>query len=98
MPTVLMPIPNSDFDPTEPAVPWKIFRDRGHEVVFATPNGQPGQADPRMLTGEGLFILAPVLRANRDALRAYGGMERSSEFKNPISYEAMRARTFDAIV
>jgi protease I len=98
MPTVLMPIPNSDFDPTETAVPWKILRDRGYEVVFATPDGQPGAADERMLTGKGLFILAPILQANRDALRAYEGMERSPEFKNPISYEAMRAQTFDALL
>jgi len=93
-----MPIPNSDFDPTETAVPWKILRDQGHEVVFATPNGQPGQADPRMLTGKGLLIFAPILRANADALRDYGEMKQSTEFKNPISYEAMRGRTFDAMV
>jgi protease I len=98
MPTVLMPIPSTDFDPTETAVPWKILRDRGHEVVFATPDGHPGAADERMLTGKGLFIFAPILQANRDALRAYGGMERSPEFKNPISYEAMRSRSFDALL
>lgn len=98
MPTILMPIPNSDFDPTETAVPWRILRARGHEVVFATPNGLPGEADARMLTGKGLFILAPVLRANADARRAYGEMELSQEFKHPISYEEMTARTFDAIL
>ena len=98
MPTVLMPIPNSDFDPTETAVPWRILRARGHEVVCATPNGQPGEADARMLTGEGLFVLAPVLRANADARRAYGEMALSREFKHPISYEDMTARTFDAIL
>jgi protease I len=98
MPTVLMPIPNSDFDPTETAVPWQILRARGHEVVFATPNGQPGEADARMLTGKGLYIFAPVLRANADARRAYGEMALSPEFKHPISYEDMTARTFDAIL
>jgi protease I len=98
MPTVLMPIPSNDFDPTETAVPWKILRDRGHEVVFATPDGQPGNADPRMLTGEGLSILAPILRANADARGDYKEMKQSPEFKNPISYEAMRTRTFDALL
>src|SRR5437763_14091248 len=85
MATILMPIPNSDFDPTETAVPWKILRDRGHTVVFATPNGGPGHAGPRMVTGEGLGILAPFLRANANARRTYQEMEQSSEFKNPIS-------------
>jgi protease I len=93
-----MPIPNSDFDPTETAVPWKILRAHGHEVVFATPDGQPGRADPRMLTGEGLAVFAPILRANADAVQAYGEMEQSQEFKHPISYEAMTARPFDAIL
>src|SRR5438128_1927324 len=33
---VLMPLPDRDFDTTEVAVPWKLLRDRGHDVVFAT--------------------------------------------------------------
>jgi hypothetical protein len=33
---VLLPIPDRDFDVTEVAVPWRILRDAGHEVVFAT--------------------------------------------------------------
>jgi protease I len=98
MPTVLMPIPSNDFDPTETAVPWKILRDRGHAVVFATPDGQPGQADPRMLTGEGLCIFAPFLRANADARGDYEAMKQSPEFKKPISYEAMRTQTIDALL
>src|SRR5947209_3071882 len=98
MAAILMPIPNSDFDPTETAVPWKILRDRGHTVVFATPNGGPGHADPRMVTGEGLGILAPFLRANANARRTYQEMEQSSEFKNPISYGEIQRKTFDAIL
>jgi protease I len=93
-----MPIPSAGFDPTEVAVPWKILRAHGHEVVVATPDGQPGQADPRMLTGERLSVLAPILRANADAVQAYGELEGSQEFQHPISYEAMMARTFDAIL
>jgi putative intracellular protease/amidase len=96
--TVLMPIPSYEFDPTETAVPWKILRDRGHKVVFATPEGQQGRADPKMLTGEGLSFLAPILRANADARRDYEEMEQSAEFKRPITYEEMRTETFDAIL
>jgi len=98
MPTVLMPIPSAGFDPTEVAVPWKILRAHGHEVVLATPDGKPGQADARMLTGEGLAVLAPILRANADAVQAYGEMERSQELQHPISYDAMAARSFDALL
>lgn len=52
MATVLIPIPKTDFDPTEAAVPWKILRAAGHSTVFATPDGTPAQAHKLMLTGD----------------------------------------------
>lgn len=33
---VLIPLPDRDFDVTEVSVPWKLLRESGHEVVFAT--------------------------------------------------------------
>ena len=54
MVTVLMPLPASDFDPTEVAVSWQVLSAAGHDVVFATPSGQPGRADDIMVTGRGL--------------------------------------------
>ena len=33
---VLIPLPDKDFDVTEVAVPWKLLRDAGFQVVFAT--------------------------------------------------------------
>jgi hypothetical protein len=57
MSTILMPIPNRDFDPTEAGVPWRLLRARGHRVVFATPDGMPGHADAMMVTGKGLGML-----------------------------------------
>ncbi|CAN5545809.1 hypothetical protein BH09MYX1_BH09MYX1_16390 [soil metagenome] len=38
MATVLVPLPDVDFDTTEVAVPWKLLRDAGHGFVFATEN------------------------------------------------------------
>jgi hypothetical protein len=64
MATVLIPLPSRDFDPTEAAVPWRLLRERGHTIVFATPDGAPGEADARMVTGRGLGPLAPFLRAD----------------------------------
>ena len=90
MATVLVPIPHADFDPTEVAVPWKTLRALGHLVVFATPDGEPGEADKRMLTGRGLSVLAPLLVADANGRRAYAELELSEEFRHPLPYSAAR--------
>ena len=46
MATILMPLPNRDFDPTETGVPWRVLTGLGHRIVFATPDGEPGQPIP----------------------------------------------------
>ena len=65
MGTVLIPIPDRDFDPTEVAVSWQVLRADGHRVVFATESGAPGVADDIMVTGRGLdfWSAIPVLGA-----------------------------------
>ena len=90
MSIVLIPIPSTDFDPTETAVPWKALRARGHSVLFATPDGQPGSADDRMLTGRGLDPLASMLMADANGLQAYGEMQASPEFGRPLRYQDVR--------
>jgi len=54
------PLPDCDFDPSETGVPWRVLRQRGHRIVFARPDGKITRADLRMITGEGLGILAGV--------------------------------------
>jgi len=90
MPTVLVPIPAADFDPTEAAVPWQVLRARGFAVVFATPDGNPGRADARILTGRGLGVLAPVLKADAKGRQAYAEMPASPEFLHPVTYTQAR--------
>jgi protease I len=90
MPTVLVPIPTADFDPPEAAVPWKTLRALGHTVVFATPGGKPGTADPRILTGEGLGVLARMLKADANGRQAYTEMAMSPEFLQPIRWAEAR--------
>jgi len=98
MASILVPIPDTDFDPTETAVPWKILRAAGHALVFATPDGRRGQADPRMLTGAGLGVLAPLLRADANARAAYGELEGSREFSHPIAWAAIDSTAFQALL
>ena len=95
MATVLIPIPDCDFDPTEVAVSWQVLRANGHRVVFATESGTPAVADDIMVTGRGLdfwsklpvlgaiTLVGRVLRANKDARRAYRDMLASAEYQHP---------------
>jgi protease I len=98
MATVLMPLPNRDFDPTETGIPWRILSGLGHQVVFATPDGEPGTADGRMVTGEGLGLLAPVLKADRNGRSAHDAMIASPAFRQPLPYEKIADQTFDALL
>ena len=98
MAKILIPIPNTDFDPTEVAVPWKILRDAGHTFVFATPDGRPGSADPRMLTGKGLGIFAPALTADDNGRKAYKELEENHEFQHPIAYGEIDTEGFQALL
>ena len=98
MATILMPLPTRDFDPTETGVPWLVLTGLGHRIVFATPDGEPGAADPRMVTGEGLGLLASVLKANRNGRAAYEAMIASPEFRAPLLYEAIAEASLDALL
>lgn len=39
MSTIWIPLPETDFDVTEVAVPWKLLTEAGHSVVLATEAG-----------------------------------------------------------
>jgi protease I len=94
---VLVPIPHSDFDPTEAAVPWTLLKAAGFEVVFATPDGQPGSADPAEVTGEGLGLLAKYIAADKYGRAAYEQLKNSEEFMRPVSWSQLNEKDFDAI-
>jgi protease I len=98
MATILMPLPRRDFDPSETGIPWRVLSGLGHRFVIATPDGEPGAADARMVTGQGLGMLAPVLKADRHGLAAYQAMLASPEFRQPSRYEAAADTVFDALL
>ncbi len=94
---VLLPIPCEDFDPTEAAVPWKILSAAGIEVIVATPNGAPANADPIVLSGEKLGILKAVLRTDANGRSAYEEFHAKT-CASPASYENIEASDFDALI
>jgi putative intracellular protease/amidase len=110
MAAVIIPIPRRDFDPSEAAVSWKVLTGLGHTVAFATPDGGQAEADPMMLTGQGLdpwgFIpglnrikaLGLLVRANRDARHAYRDMAASKAFQKPLRWQDVSATEFDGLL
>jgi putative intracellular protease/amidase len=110
MGTVLIPIPDRDFDPTEVAVSWSVLTRDGHRVVFATESGNPGVADDIMVTGRGLDVWSalPVvgavplvglaLRANKDGRGAYRDMVASAEYRHPVSWSRAGLDGIDALL
>lgn len=110
MATVLIPIPDRDFDPTEVAVTWKVLTRSGHRVVFATETGMPGEADDIMLTGRGLdlwsaqpvlgavALIGLALRADKAGRDAYRDMLRCNEFQRPIAWSQATLDGVDALV
>ncbi|OBB89862.1 type 1 glutamine amidotransferase domain-containing protein [Mycobacterium sp. 852002-30065_SCH5024008] len=110
MGTVLVPIPDRDFDPTEVAVSWRVLTRNGHRVVFATESGSPGAADDIMVSGRGLDVwsalpvlgavpvIGLMLRANKDGRRAYRDMLASNEFQHPIAWAQAGLAGVDAVL
>lgn len=95
MARVLMPLPDRDFDVTEVAVPWKLLRRAGHEVVFATEAGDAAPAcDPLLLTG----VLFGKLGAEPEPKAFYAELTSDASFRNPRSWRALDVSQFDALL
>ncbi len=94
---ILIPIPHYGFDPSEVAIPWKIFSQFGFHIIFATPMGRKASGDKIMLTGEKLGIFKSLLKARKDAVEAYSIMIESESFNSPIKYEEIIVDDFDSV-
>jgi putative intracellular protease/amidase len=110
MARVLVALPVRDFDPSEAAVSWRVLTNAGHAVGFATPDGRPAAADNMMLTGQGLDpwgaipllrnlpLIGLLMRANRDARKAYAEMIADPGYVAPLRWDAVDASAFDALL
>ena len=105
-----MPLPRSDFDPSEVAVSWQTLLLAGHDVTFATPDGSVASADPVMTTGIGLDFWSRVpglnrvklvgllLRADRNARAAYEELVHNAAFRAPLEYARVDGSDFAALL
>lgn len=110
MARVLVLLPARDFDPSEAAVSWRVLTNAGHAVSFATPDGGSALADEMMLTGRGLDpwgaipllrdlpLIGLLMRANRDARKAYAGMITDPNYIAPQRWDAVDPSAFDALL
>src|SRR4051812_41874846 len=93
MASVLFPLPDRDFDVTEVAVPWKLLREAGHEVVFATEAGATPACDPLLLTG----VVFGKLGAHAEPIAFYRELEHAPEFVTPRRWSECAADGFAAL-
>lgn len=94
MTRVLIPLPDTDFDTTEVAVPWRLLTDAGHEVVFATQNGCVARCDQRLLEG----VMFGQLGADPEPKDFYARMLASREFREPIAWRDIVAGDHDGLL
>src|SRR5262245_27419922 len=96
MARILMPLPDRDFDVTEVAVPWKLFTEAGHEVVFATeagPDGPTPACDPRLLTG----VIFGKLGAHAEPIAFYRELEPQPAFRAPRRWRDLDPADYGAL-
>jgi putative intracellular protease/amidase len=91
---VLIPLPDRDFDTTEVSVPWHLLRERGHEVVIATENGDVPACDPLLLSG----VVFGKLGADPEPIEFYRELAGSPEFRAPITWAAIEPAEYDGLL
>jgi len=68
----------------ETAIPWRVFKESGFEVAFATEQGKMAVCDDKMLSG----WTGALLGANKQAKRAYQSMSTTDDsYKQPLSFK-----------
>ncbi|KAF2150027.1 class I glutamine amidotransferase-like protein [Myriangium duriaei CBS 260.36] len=83
-------------DPSEVAIPYRVFSESGLDVSFATETGAAPACDSKMLTG----ITGSLLGATAGAKADYRRMAESEKFKAPLSWSAadFDLRHFDLVL
>lgn len=94
MARVLVPLPDHDFDVTEVAVPWRLLKSGGHQVVFATETGARPQGDPLLLTG----VLFGQLGAEAQAKEFYAQLQEEPSFQKPLRWDALIPWDYQALL
>lgn len=76
----------------------KNLSEAGIKITFATPEARPASCDLRMLNGNGLGPLAPLLAADARTRTAYRELEQSHEFTHPLKWTEIASTSFDGLL
>jgi len=95
---IVIPLPRQHFDPTEVAIPWKILTQNQVQVIFSTPDGKMPFCDERMLTGKGLGVFGPLLKADKNARTTYDELLKYDGFINPLRWSDILNWEFDGLL
>lgn len=98
MSNVLMLLPNTDFDPTESAIPWSVLTQAGHKVTFATEDGRQAVCDQITLNGTDLTGLLKTLAARPENRDVYLRMCAHPNFKAPTAWQDINADKYDGLI
>ncbi len=91
---ICFPLPDTDFDVTEVAVPWKMLTRAGHRITFSTEKGATPTGDPLLLRG----VLWGQLGADPEPKAFYEELTSASAFLRPVPWGNIEVPTFDALV
>jgi putative intracellular protease/amidase len=91
---ILIPLPDRDFDTTEVSVPWHLLRERGHQAVIATENGDVPACDPLLLSG----VVFGKLGADPEPIEFYRELTAAPEFRAPITWGAIDPAEYDGLL
>src|SRR3954466_8273846 len=92
---VLIPLPDTDFDTTEVAVPWRLVTEAGHDVVFATERaGTAPACDQKLLDG----VIFGKLGAEPEPIAFYRELQSAPEFTDPIAWSQIDPASYDGLI
>lgn len=95
MPSILIPLPDRDFDVTEVAVPWRLLTRAGHRVAFCTEaGGAAPAADPLLLSG----VIFGQLGAEPEPCAFYRELEADPAFRAPLAWSATDFADYDGLL
>jgi len=94
--SVLIFLPDYDFDPTEVVVSWKCLTSYGINVFFSTENGNESMGDMIQMKKGGLVF--GFLSASDDVKRYYKDMTKTNNFKHPIPWVEVEVENYNGII